>query len=72
MSVPSYQSISKLVQYPKGKTSRKFQQKFPELKGKYWGKHSWMKNYIDRHGPKEEKHGDFKLCTCCEEWFTLE
>jgi transposase InsO family protein len=30
VSVPSYQSISKIVQYLKGKTSRKIQQDFPK------------------------------------------
>jgi putative transposase len=30
--VPPYISISKLLQYPMGKTSRKIQMAFPELK----------------------------------------
>ena len=34
VSVPPYQSISKLVQYLKGKSSRKIQQEFPELSKK--------------------------------------
>ena len=32
VSVPPYQSISKVVQYLKGKTSRKIQQELPELR----------------------------------------
>ncbi len=31
ISIPPYLSVSKLVQYLKGKTSRKIQQEFPEL-----------------------------------------
>ncbi|BET30463.1 hypothetical protein wCauBTS_13370 [Wolbachia pipientis] len=36
VSVPPYLSISKLVQLIKGKSSRKIQQNFPELKKRYW------------------------------------
>lgn len=77
VSVPPYQSISKLVQYLKGKSSRKIQQEFPELRRKYWGKHLWavgyfvrttgnvtdqmIKNYIDKHESKDEKYGDFQV-----------
>ncbi len=48
VSVPPYQSISKLVQYLKGKSSRKIQQEFPELKKRYWGKHLWAVGYFVR------------------------
>lgn len=41
VSIPPYQSVSKLVQYLKGKSSRKIQQEFPELRRRYWGKHLW-------------------------------
>ncbi|MCZ6903602.1 MAG: IS200/IS605 family transposase, partial [Rickettsia endosymbiont of Ixodes persulcatus] len=36
VSVQPYQSISKVVQYLKGKSSRKIQQEFPELRKQYW------------------------------------
>ena len=65
VSIPPYLSVSKVVQYLKGKTSRKIQQEFPELRKKYWGQHFWavgyfarttgnvtdemIKNYIDNH-----------------------
>ena len=39
-------SISKLVQYLKGKTSRKLQQEFPGLKKRYWGQHLWARGYF--------------------------
>ena len=48
VSVPPYLSISKLVQYLKGKSSRKIQQEFPELRKRYWGKHLWAVGYFVR------------------------
>ena len=35
------QSISELVRRLKGRSSRKIQQEFPELKKRYWGRHFW-------------------------------
>ena len=77
VSVPSYLCISKLVQLIKGKSSRKIQQNFPELRKRYWGKHLWavgyfvrtsgnvtdemIKNYIENHSKKEDKFGDFQV-----------
>ena len=34
-------SISDLVKKLKGRSSRKLQQEFPELKKRYWGQHFW-------------------------------
>ncbi len=34
-------SISNLVKKLKGRSSRKLQQEFPELKNRYWGRHFW-------------------------------
>lgn len=48
LSIPPYLSISKLVQYLKGVTSRKIQQQFPELRKRYWGKHLWAIGYFVR------------------------
>ena len=39
------QSISTLVKKFKGRTSRKLQQEFPELKSRYWGRHFWAIGY---------------------------
>lgn len=39
-------SVSTLVKYLKGKTSRKLQMEFPELKKKYWGQHLWARGYF--------------------------
>ncbi len=35
------QDISSLVKRLKGRSSRKLQQEFPNLKKKYWGRHFW-------------------------------
>ena len=72
-----YQSISKVVQYLKGKSSRKIQQEFPELRKQYWGKHLWavgyfvrtadnvtdqmIKDYIDKHESRDDKFGNFQV-----------
>lgn len=77
VSVPPYQSISKLVQYLKGKSSRKIQQEFPELRKRYWGKHLWgvgyfvrttgnvtdemIKSYVEKEESRGEKFGNFKV-----------
>jgi len=39
------QSISNLIKKYKGRTSRKIQMEFPELKKRYWGKHFWAIGY---------------------------
>lgn len=38
-------SISQLVKKMKGRSSRKLQQEFPELKKRYWGRHFWAIGY---------------------------
>ena len=77
VSIPPYQSVSKLVQYLKGKSSRKIQQEFPELRNRYWGKHLWgvgyfvrttgnitdemIKSYVEKEESRGDKFGDFKV-----------
>lgn len=39
-------SISHLVKFLKGKTSRKLQMEFPDLGKKYWGQHLWARGYF--------------------------
>ena len=48
VSCPPSLSVSKLVQQLKGKTSRKLQLEFNELKKKYWGQHLWASGYFCR------------------------
>lgn len=72
VSIDPSTSIANLVKFLKGKTSRKLQMEFPDLKKKYWGQHLWgrgyfavsagnvtasmLKDYIEHHF--EEKSGD--------------
>ena len=46
VSIDPSLSVSKLVQYLKGKTSRKLQQEFPHLRKRYWGQHLWARGYF--------------------------
>jgi len=76
ISVPPKLSVSKIVQYIKGKTSRKLLMEFPRLKKRYWGQHLWargyfvatvgeisdklIRDYIDSQG-KNHHQDDFKV-----------
>ncbi len=46
ISVPPSISLSKVMQYVKGKSSRKLQQEFPVLCKRYWGQHMWGRGYF--------------------------
>jgi len=75
VSVPPDVSVSKLMQHIKGKSSRKLQMEFKELKKKYWGQHVWargyfsattgvvteedIKKYIEEHNDEEDE--DFTI-----------
>lgn len=39
-------SVSEIVQYIKGRTSRKLQQEFAHLRKRYWGQHVWSRGYF--------------------------
>ena len=46
VSIPPHISVSEFVKRAKGRSSRKVQQEFPELKQGYWGKHFWARGYF--------------------------
>ena len=46
VSVPPKLSISKLLQYLKGKTSHKLLFEFKHLQRQFWGKHIWARGYF--------------------------
>ncbi|HEY5561216.1 MAG TPA: IS200/IS605 family transposase [Clostridiaceae bacterium] len=46
VSVPPNVSVSKIVQYIKGYTSRKLLMEFKDLNKKYWGQHLWATGYF--------------------------
>ena len=39
-------SAAKMVQYIKGRSSRRLQEEFPELRKRYWGQHLWARGYF--------------------------
>lgn len=45
VSIPPHLSVSKLMQYIKGKTSRKLLQEFESLRKRYYGGHLWARGY---------------------------
>ncbi len=73
---PSH-SISNLVKKMKGRSSRKLQQEFPELKRQYWGRHFWaigygcwstgnitdemVNEYLEHHRKKDDDNSEFIL-----------
>jgi putative transposase len=46
VSCPANMAPSKLVQYLKGRSSRRLQDEFPELRKRYWGQHLWARGYF--------------------------
>lgn len=46
VSVPPKLSVSKLMQYLKGKTSHKMLFEFKHLQRQFWGKHIWARGYF--------------------------
>jgi putative transposase len=46
VSIPPSVSVSKIVQYIKGKSSRKLLQEFEHLRKRYWGQHLWARGYF--------------------------
>ena len=46
VSYPPSLSVSKLVQYVKGKTSRRLLQAYTELRKMFWGQHLWARGYF--------------------------
>lgn len=45
-SIPPHISVSEFVKVAKGRSSRKIQQEFPEVRKKYWGRHFWGRGYF--------------------------
>jgi putative transposase len=46
VSAPPDMAPAKLVQYLKGRSSRRLQDEFPELRKRYWGQHLWARGYF--------------------------
>ena len=76
ISVPPSLPVSKIIQYIKGKSSRKMLQEFEHLRKRYWGQHLWARGYfavtvgnvntedVQRYIEQQEEHhkkDDFKI-----------
>jgi len=46
LSAPASLAQAKLVQYIKGRSSRRLQDEFSELRKRYWGQHLWARGYF--------------------------
>jgi len=46
VSIPPHVSESEFVKKAKGRSSRKVQQEYPELKKRYWGRHFWARGFF--------------------------
>ena len=46
VSCPPNPSVSKIIQYIKGKSSRLLQQEYSQLRKQYWGRHLWARGYF--------------------------
>jgi putative transposase len=45
-SIPPHIAVSEFVKNAKGRSSRKIQQEFPEIRKRYWGRHFWGRGYF--------------------------
>ncbi len=41
VAIPPHIAVSEFVKIAKGRSSRKIQQEFPEIRKRYWGRHFW-------------------------------
>jgi len=46
LSIPPHLSLSNVMQRIKGRSSRKIQMEYPELRKRYWGRRFWARGYF--------------------------
>ena len=46
VSIPPQLALSKVMQRIKGRSSRRIQMEFPELRKRYWGRRFWARGYF--------------------------
>ena len=46
VSIPPQVTISRMMQWLKGKTAHKIMMEFPQMKKHYWGQHMWARGYF--------------------------
>ena len=62
VSAPPQLAPAKLVQYVKGRSSRRLQEEFPHLRKRYWGQHLWAGLLLrdGGRGRREDDHGVYR------------
>ena len=48
LAIPATLSMAQVMQYLKGRSSKKLQEEFPHLRKEYWGQHMWATGYFCR------------------------
>ena len=48
VSCPPHISVSEMIKYLKGRSSKKLQEEYKSLRKKYWGQHLWSPGYFCR------------------------
>ncbi len=48
ISAPPALSVAQIMQYLKGRSSKKLQEEFPSLRKQFWGQHMWATGYFCR------------------------
>ncbi len=46
VEIPPQVKVSEYVQKAKGRSSKKIQEEYPELRKRYWGRHVWARGYF--------------------------
>ena len=46
VEIPPHIAVSEFVKIAKGRSSRKIQQEFPNIKKEYWGRHFWGRGFF--------------------------
>ena len=46
LAIPPQHSVSDVMRRIKGRSSRKIQQEFPDIRKRYWGRHFWQRGYF--------------------------
>ena len=48
LAIPATLSMAQVMQYLKGRSSKKLQEEFPHLRREFWGQHMWATGYFCR------------------------
>ena len=67
LSIPPKLSLSDVMQRIKGRSSRRIQMEFPDLRKRYWGKRFWARG-LKASVPKEIPLGFSSACLRNEKW----